>query len=286
MRRMAVTATLGLLLTASLSGCGHAALTSLDAGSRRYVQVGDVVLAISGGQVQASYPLPVLNADPTAGSKPKGYKALFTGNGVGEVTGLVPMASGDVLALSSTGFASAVTDLMTGHTVLLKGYGSLGRTVRTNDGDLLVLAWRANDQSFPMRVLLLNGSTFQPASVMSTGIAPVNYLHDDMILGTGRDAVLSVASGTEAAGVSLKVFSITGTRLTAEPPLPLNAGLDIAPALNGQVYVYGGPRRIPLACSIQLAERCSSMFRPCARPLGRTWSESWAEAEPVRNQAR
>lgn len=223
-----------------------APLTSLDIGSFTYVQAGQSVIAMSAGRVVRSYPLPVLHLDHSAGNLPKGYKGLFLGTGVGEVTALVPAASGHVLAFTATGFAAAVTDLTTGHTVLLKGYGSLGSAVRTSNGQLLVLAWRANEKSFPMRVLRLNGSSYRVVSALNTALRPVNYLQDQMIIGAGPDAVVSVARGTQQAGVTrvtMNLFSVSGGHLAAGPRLPVNIGLTTALAGKGSLYVFGGPAK-------------------------------------------
>jgi hypothetical protein len=216
-------------------------LTSLDDGDRRYLQVDRDVVAVAGGRVVATYPLPLLHADPTAGRLPAGYKGMFDGTGYGDVTALVPAANGDILAFTATGLAAAVTDLTTGHTVLLRGYGSLAGAVRTARGDLLVLGWRANDAAFPMTVLSLDGTSMRPVAAMSTGLAPASYLRADLALGTGPDAVVGIARGDNTSGVTLSLFTVTGTRLTAGPDLPVNAGLEIAAAGPGTLYVFNGP---------------------------------------------
>ena len=110
-------------------------LTSLSLGSLVYAQVEDTLVVFSGGRVNATYPLPTLQPDPAVGGLPAGYKGVFGGVSPGQVSALVPTADGHVLAFTSTGLASAVTDLMTGKTTQLTPVGVLpdfadaGRTV-------------------------------------------------------------------------------------------------------------------------------------------------------------
>jgi hypothetical protein len=215
-------------------------LTSLDLGATRYAQVEGGVVAFSGGQVTATYPLPTLQPDPTVGGFPAGYKGVYTGVSTGQVTALVPTASGHVLAFTSTGLASAVTDLMTGRTVPLPGYGTLGSAVRTPSGGIAVLAWRGYQSSYPLHVVSLDGTSLGIGASMDTGLTPAGYLHDRLLGIAGHDAVLSVAHGDETVGVTLSVFSVDGNHLTPAV-LPTGVGLEIAPGPAGSVYLFGGP---------------------------------------------
>ena len=229
-------------LTASDTVQDASTLTSLDLGGVRYVQLDSSVVALSNGTVVGRYALPVLKPDPTAGQLPAGYKGLFTGTGTGQVSALVATPAGHVLAFSSTGLAAAVTDLMTQETVPLTGYGTVGSAVRTQSGGLVALAWRGYQSAYPMQVLTLDGASLRVGGASSTGVTPDSYLRDQLILGAGHDAVLSVARGDEKAGVSLSLWNVDGARLTAGPSLPINVGLEIAAATSGGgLYVFGGP---------------------------------------------
>lgn len=216
-------------------------LTSLVLAGVNYMQVGEEVVASSAGKLLASYPLPTLQPDATVGGFPPGYKGVYTGVSVGTVSALVPTAGGDVLAFTSTGLASSVTDLMTGKNVPVPGYGTFGGAVRTPSGDIAVLAWRGYQAKYNFHVILLDGNTLGVQSSLDTGLAPAGYLRDRMLSVAGHDAVLSIAQGDEVSGVTLSVFSIDAGRATPLPSLPTGVGVEIAPGPTGSVYVFGGP---------------------------------------------
>jgi hypothetical protein len=234
---------LGAAGAADVMGNAGTPLTSLDLGNTRYVQTEADVVATSGGRIVATYPLPVLQPDPDAGQFPVGYKGIYTGVSAGVVTALVPTAAGHVLAFTSTGLAAAVTDLMTGRTVALRGFGTLGSAGRTSTGQLVVLAWRGNDETYAMRVVMLDMTDLAVVATLSTGLAPTSYLRDRLLIGSGHDAVVSIARGDETAGVSLTLFTVDANRLAAGPKLPTNIGLEVAPQTTGRLYVYGGPAK-------------------------------------------
>ena len=228
-------------LTASDTITDASTQTSLDLNGVRYVQVDSSVVALSNGAVVGRYALPVLKPDPSAGQLPAGYKGLFNGTGTGQVSAFVATPAGHVLAFTSTGLAAAITDLMSQQTVPLTGYGTVGSAVRTSSGRLVALAWRGYQSTYPMQVLTLDGASLKLGEASSTGLTPDSYLRDQMILGAGHDAVLSVARGDEKAGVTLSLWNVDGARVSAGPVLPTNVGLEIGPAADGGLYVFGGP---------------------------------------------
>ena len=233
----------GLASTTETIGTSSVPITSLTVGDLQYSQVNESVVATSGTKITQTYALPTLNPDPTAGQFPAGYKGLYEGVSTGAVTGLVPTTAGHVLAFTSTGRAAAVTDLMTGKTVELSGFASLGSAARTLGGQLLVLAWRGNEPTFTMHVLTLDAN-FHVTATLDTRIRPDNYLRDQIVPGAGgADALVTVARGDETAGVTLSVFAVSGPHLAAMPALPLNVGLQIAPSVGTKVYVFGGPAK-------------------------------------------
>lgn len=215
-------------------------LTSLSRGSLLYAQVDDTVVAFSGGHVQATYQLPTLQPDPAVGGLPAGYKGVFGGVSAGQVSALVPTADGHVLAFTSTGLASAITDLMTGKTTQLAGYGTLGSAVQTPSGSIDVLAWRGYQSTYSLHLLSLDGTSLSLGASMDTGLLPAGYLRDRLVSVAGHDCVLSVAQGDEATGVTLSVFSVDGTDLTSATAAK-GVGLEIAPGPAGTVYLFGGP---------------------------------------------
>jgi hypothetical protein len=218
-------------------------LTSLESRGTWYVQIGDVVVAAQNGAVVAIYKLPELTPDQTAGQFPPGYKGVYTGTGVGAVSALVPTSDGDVLAFSYTGRAAAVTDLMTSKTVPLAGYSKLGAAARAPLGQLIVLAWSALDESRSIKVLSIDPHTLQPIATADTGITPAGHLRDCVLPGIGHDAVIAIAHGDEAAGVALDLWTVDGNSVLRGPALPIDSGLEIAPAGSASIYVYNGPAK-------------------------------------------
>jgi len=216
-------------------------LTSLEVAGLRYFQVGDSVVAVQDDATTATYPLPVLMPDKTAGDFPGGYKGLYSGVSAGTVSGLVAADSGDVLAFAFTGRAAAVTDLMTKETTQIAGYSRLGAAARDASGKIEVIAWKAQDESQDMQLLILDPVTLAVLSTVDLGVTPANHLRDYLLPGLGHDAVVAVAAGDETAGVSLSIWTVDGAALSAKASPPLNSGLAIAPADATSVYVYDGP---------------------------------------------
>lgn len=215
-------------------------LTSLIVGSLIYAQVDATVVAFSNGAVESTYPLPTLQPDPTVGGFPVGYKGAFGGLSSGQVSALVPSADGHVLAFTSTGLASAVTDLMTGKTTLLGGYGTLGSAVRTPMGSIDVLAWRGYQSDYALHVVSLDGISLGVVASIETSVFPAGYLRDRLVSEGSYDAVLSVAAGDETSGVTLSVFSVQGSSVT-QVAVSKGTGLEIAAGPAGTVYEFGGP---------------------------------------------
>ncbi len=220
-----------------------APLASLDTGDTRYVQVGNEVVRTRAGTVENRYPLPDLAPDPRAGTLPRGYKGLYSGTGPGTVSALVPSAGAGVLAFRSTGRAAAVTDLGSGRTVPLTGYGSLGAAARTSTGQVVVLAWRALDLAFAVRALVLDGRTLAVLAELDTGLAATGRLRDQVLVGSDHDAVICVAHGGDTGPVLLSLWYLDGSALLVGAALPADSGLEVAVSNPGHLYVYGGPAR-------------------------------------------
>jgi hypothetical protein len=80
-------------------------------------------------------------------------------------------------------------------------------------------------------------------SISDTGLAAIDRRRDQVIPGLGHNAIVTVAHGDETAGVRLEVWTLDGTTLARGPTLPLNSGLEVAPAGPTVVFVYGGLAR-------------------------------------------
>jgi hypothetical protein len=232
--------------------------TSLEMNGVRYFQVGDVVVAVKDGATTATYPLPVLDPDSSAGDFPAGYKGLYSGVSTGTVSALLANDSGDVLAFTFTGRAAAVTDLMTQKVTPIAGYSRLGAGVRDAAGRIELLAWKAQDESQSMRILVLDPTSLAVQTTLDLGASPANHLRDTILPGVGHDAVLAVATGDETIGVSLSIWTIDGAQLSSQAAPPLNSGLSIAPADGSSVYVYDGPG----ANRVGQLDLASNTFKP------------------------
>jgi hypothetical protein len=228
--------------TTEAVGGGSAPLTSLDLDGLHYAQVEDAVLATdASGAMVATYPLSIMKPDPTVGGLPAGFKGAYTGTGPGQVTALIPTDAGHVLAFRSSGLAAAVTDLQSGVSVPLPGYGTLGSAVRTASGQIVLLAWRGYQSTYQMRIVTLDGASLAVAAEVSTGLTTAGYLHDQALVGGGHQALVGISSGDEQSGVTLRVFGVDNGAITARPALPINAGLAITAAAGTSVYIYDGP---------------------------------------------
>lgn len=216
-------------------------LTSLEVDGVGYFQLGDAVVAVKNGVTTATYPLPVLQPDSTAGDFPAGYKGVYSGVSTGSVSALVASEAGDVLAFTFTGRAAAVTDLITRKTTQISGYSRLGSGVRDSSGNIEVLAWKAQDEGQTMKLLVLDAKSLAVQLTVDSGASPANHLRDYLLPGLGHDAVLAVAAGDESVGISLSIWTIDGAKLSARPSPPLNSGLAIAPADATSIFVYDGP---------------------------------------------
>lgn len=215
-------------------------LTSLDMEGVRYFQLGDSVVAVQGGATIATYPLPILQPDSSAGDFPPGYKGVYTGVSTGTVSALIPTDTGDVLAFTFTGRAAAVTDLKTKETTQISGYSRLGAGALDASGRIELVAWKAQDEKQNMRLLVLDPSSLAVTSTIDLGSTPAKHLRDMLLPGLGHDAVLAVAAGDDA-GVALTIWTVDGSKVRSMGGPPADTGLSIAPADASSVYVYDGP---------------------------------------------
>lgn len=216
-------------------------LTTLDLGGTRYFQNGTAVVANKNGTATASYPLPVLKPDPSAGNTSFGF-GIGSSTRSGIVSALLPATNGDILAFSYTGWASAVTDLTTGQTTLIPGFPELGQGVRAASGDIDLIAW-TNGSGATVKVLDLDGASYQIKAALDTKVATANYLWDTQLTGLDYDSVGSFSSGDETTGIAISVWTVQNGQIGSAYSLPTNSGLWIAPATTTTAYVFGGPAR-------------------------------------------
>ena len=206
----------------------------MGAGSRAAV----AAVALDGRTV-ARFPLPVLEPDPSA-------LMALPGSGVGartasrgRVAALV-VAGGDVLAVTSTPAAAAVTDLQTRARVSLGGYTRIVAATVGGDGVLYVLAGRA-DPAFTLRFLRVDprsmrilsvwdtgvGATQEPGSALPTRFGAVFYL-------PGLPDSLDAYSGTN-------IWLVDGGGARQNSAVSSNVGVRMGPGAGDSVLFYGRP---------------------------------------------
>lgn len=217
--------------------------TALQLGDLVYVQGGDYVLSATGGAAVQAFALPVLKPDPVAGKTPPGYTGLWNGVGVGTVSALVPTPDGDVVAVTFTGRAAAVTRLKDGATRTLDGYSRTGAGALTAAGLLVTLAWSGVDKSRTIHVVAIDPGTLEIVADVDTGLPATGHLRDRVLSGFGHDAVIGVSHGDDEVGIELDVWTLDGGTLHPGPKLPIAVGLEIAPAGPSSLYIYDGPAR-------------------------------------------
>jgi len=123
------------------------------------------------GAVAARYPLPVLEPDPNALLAQPG-QAAGAGTraaGRGRVAALLAV-HGDVLAVTATPFAAAITDLRTGARVSLGSYTRIVASTVGGDGFVYLLAGSA-DPAFTLRFLRIDPRTMRSLAAWDTGVA-------------------------------------------------------------------------------------------------------------------
>lgn len=105
-----------------------------------------------------------------------------------------------------------------------------------------MLAWNGLDQSKTIRALVIDGQTLQLVATLDTGVTPADRLGDRVLPGLGHDAVIAIAHG-DYPGVALDLLIVDGRAIAKGPSLPVDSGLEIAPAGSTSVYVYNGPAK-------------------------------------------
>ncbi|MGH3472848.1 MAG: hypothetical protein ACRDPG_12510 [Nocardioidaceae bacterium] len=255
----------GLLWVSSTEGAAHAAaLTGYQTGGTPPITqtlVGDEsartalvdngtvwlqdkasVLGLSTSDSSASphetFSLPLLA--PTSTPGPSHCLCDPNSPAAGSVDAMAVAPNGDLLALTSTGYAAAVTDLDSGASQLLGSYGLLTGAAIVADGDLVTLASGGPDNG-ALHVLRISTSSLNVVSDTPLGTTSQDMRHVDIAPGLGHDCVISVSSGIDAANLKLEVFTLDGAHVNELPALPPSVGLDIAPASSHSVYLYGGP---------------------------------------------
>ena len=186
-----------------------------------------------------TYQLPVITPDPVAGVLPKGYKGIGLHIGPGLVAAMIQTDGGHLIALASTGRGAAITDLSSGLSRRLAGYGELGAASLAPDGQIYAVAWRGFDQGFTIKILRINPTTLVVTKTFDTGVVP-GQLDNSVVLSAGSgNAIIGLFYGDEH-DVTAKLWTIADSSLRTMATLPRNIALD-ASVIGGDVYLFGGP---------------------------------------------
>ena len=252
--------------------------TALQFGSTLLAQSGTSVaeasLAANSPQMMTptrAYRLPVIVPDPVAGVLPRGYKGLYSGVGVGQVSAMIRASGGDIIALASTGRGAAITDLSSGRSQPLAGFGQLGAAALAPDGQIYALAWRDFDPGFTIKVLRISPGTLAVTKIYDTGVVPGEFRNSVVLPAGSSNAVIGLFYGDEH-GVTAKLWTVAGTSMRSTGILPRNIALD-ASVIGNVVYLFGGPAKNQVS---RLAIHTGVLSRDVASL--RTPSNSWVLA--------
>lgn len=188
-----------------------------------------------------TYRLPVINPDPVAGVLPRGFKGIVSNPSPGQVLAVIRTTAGHLIALASTGRGAAITDLSTGHSRPLVGYGQLGAAALAPDGQIYALAWRGFNLGFTVKVLRISPSTLAVTRTYDTGVTPGEIKNTVVLPAGGSNAIIGLFYGDEH-GVTARLWTLAGTSMRSMGTLPRNIALD-ASVIGGDVYLFGGPAK-------------------------------------------
>lgn len=213
----------------------------LNAGGQLYYQRGGSVVQSSGGVVERSFSLPLLADDPEA-TRASASKGPISGGPVtGTVFGLVQTLDSEILALTSTGQASAVTDLSTGTSASIPSLSKIGPAAIAPSGEIVTAGWDAQSPEATLKIVEIEPHTLKVDSIIDTHYPVGEYRTMTILPGVGHDAVVSLSNGSTAESIRIAVWTVDPGK--ADPiasPLP-GRGLWISPNGDNSVFMYGGP---------------------------------------------
>jgi hypothetical protein len=211
-----------------------------------YVPVGTgrgaaVVAVRPDGAVAARYALPVLEPDPNALLAQAG-QAAGAGTrtaGRGRVAALVAVHD-EVLAVTATPFAAAITDLRTGVRVSLGSYTRIVAATVGGDGFVYLLAGSA-DPAFTLRFLRIDPRAMRSLAAWDTGVAassqpawalPTRF--GAIFYSPGTPHSIDAYSGTS-------VWLLDGGGARTNSAVSSDVGLRMGPGAGDSVLLYGTP---------------------------------------------
>jgi len=198
------------------------------------------VIAVRGdGRTAARFPLSTLKPAPS-------LLGTLTGTGDGaakagrsRVAALLP-AGGDVLAITTSPAAAALTDLRTRARVSLAGYTQIVAAAVGGDGIVYILAGRA-DPAFSLRFLRVDPHGMRVLSAWDTGVAATQ--EPGSALPTRFGAVFYVPGVPDSldasSGTNVWLVDASGARQNST--VSSNVGVRMGPGRGDSVLFYGAP---------------------------------------------
>jgi hypothetical protein len=218
--------------------------TAAMAGGLAYLPVGrgsqaSVIAVRADGRTAARIPLPILEPDPSAFMALPGAGAGTGKASRGHVVCLLVVGD-DVLAITSTPAAAAVTDLQTRARVSLAGFTKIFGATVGGDGIVYILAGRA-DPAFSLRFLRVDPHSMRVLSAWDTGVAatdePVWALptrFGAVFYSPGAPGALDAWSGTN-------VWLVDGSGARENSTVSPNVGERMGPGRKDSVLFYDRP---------------------------------------------
>ena len=216
------------------------------AGGLTYVPMGEGTSprsspCVTDGAVAARYDLPVLEPDPNAllALPDQAAGAGTRTAGRGHVAASL-VARGDVLAVTATPFAAAVTDLRTRAGVSLGSYTRIIAATVGGDGYVYVLAGSA-DSAFTLRFLRIDPRATRSLAAWDTGVEASSQ--PAWALPTRFGAVF-YSPGTphsidSSTGTNVWLVDRSGARQNSA--VSSDVGVRMGPGANDSVLLYGEP---------------------------------------------
>ena len=199
-----------------------------------------VVVAVGlDGHTVARFALPVLRPDPSALMALPGAGVGARSAGRGHVAALL-VADGDVLAITSTQAAAAVTDLRTKASVSLAGYTQIVAATMGGDGILYVLAGRP-DPAFSLRFLRIDPHAMRILSAWDTGVAPTQEPGSALPTRFGAVFYLPGVPRSLDAYSGTNIWLVDASGFRQNSAVSSNVGVQMGPGRLDSVLFYGSP---------------------------------------------
>ena len=191
------------------------------------------------GRTVARFPLPVLEPDPRALMALPGAGVGARKASRGHVAALI-VADGDVLAITATTAAAAVTDLQTKASVSLAGYTQIVAATVGGDGILYVLAGHV-DPAFSLRFLRIDPHAMRVLSAWDTGVAATEEPGSALPTRFGAVFYLPGVPRSLDAYSGTNIWLVDGSGFRQNSAVSSNVGVRMGPGRVGSVLFYGSP---------------------------------------------